>query len=496
MTQTKLAFNQINGNVVSVLDFGADPTGVADSRAALAAADTDGDFTVPSGTYLVNSNITISNNITFQAGGILKPASGVTITLNKSITAGDYQVFDVSAGGSITIAQEPKFAKSVWFGVFPSTIGSETDISSEMQAAIDSVGDNGCVEVMPHRTSYFYHVASKITMNYNQLGIYCLSRIARFRANTDITILEQTGSKFGLYMRNLQLDNGLAAAGSNSSLVLSISSLFHLENIYVEDGPKHNFFLTGLCNEGRLIGCTSENARGGDGFNLSSSAVMVKHIDCTAIGSANSGFNSATGSGKYGNKFIGCISYSNEYHGFSLAGDGDEASGCHARNNSQDTPDTYSGIALAGTGSKVIGGTFIDDQGSPTQKHGVRKSGPSQVVIGISGSGNVSELVKRASGFELTIATGAITVNSPKHIVDTEADAASDDLDTINGGYADYILILSPANTARTVVVKDGTGNLRLAGDFTMDNSHDHIMLYYDDIDNAWYELSRSDNGA
>ena len=55
------------------------------------------------------------------------------------------------------------------------------------------------------------------------------------------------------------------------------------------------------------------------------------------------------------------------------------------------------------------------------------------------------------------------------HDVDTQAGAASDDLDTINGGNIGSFLVLRPENAARTVVLKDGTGNLVLAGDFTMD---------------------------
>lgn len=64
MTQTKLAFNQINGNVVSVLDYGADPTGVADSTAAIQAAidslgTSAGTVYFPSGVFKVTSTIRV-----------------------------------------------------------------------------------------------------------------------------------------------------------------------------------------------------------------------------------------------------------------------------------------------------------------------------------------------------------------------------------------------------------------------------------------------------
>ncbi len=95
----------------------------------------------------------------------------------------------------------------------------------------------------------------------------------------------------------------------------------------------------------------------------------------------------------------------------------------------------------------------------------------------------------------LEIATGVVTATKSYHTIDTEASAASDDLDTISGGVAGDILVINAANSSRTVVVKDGTGNLQLEGDCTLDNTQDTIMLIYTSA-GAWYEVSRSNNGA
>lgn len=99
-----------------------------------------------------------------------------------------------------------------------------------------------------------------------------------------------------------------------------------------------------------------------------------------------------------------------------------------------------------------------------------------------------------AAGTTKTIATGAITVTKSYHTVDTEAAAATDDLDTINGGSEGVTLVLRAANSARTVVVKDGTGNLRLAGDCSLDNAEDTITLIFDGTN--WLEVARSNNGT
>jgi len=65
----------------------------------------------------------------------------------------------------------------------------------------------------------------------------------------------------------------------------------------------------------------------------------------------------------------------------------------------------------------------------------------------------------------LTISSGAVTRTRTRHTVDTEASAASDDLDTISGGTAGDVLTISGASAARVVRVRDGvagTGNIRL----------------------------------
>lgn len=89
---------------------------------------------------------------------------------------------------------------------------------------------------------------------------------------------------------------------------------------------------------------------------------------------------------------------------------------------------------------------------------------------------------------ELTIAAGVVAVTQTAHKVDTEADAASDDLDTINGGYEGAIIILEPANDARTVVITQA-GNIKTASgaSVSLDNYGDSFMARYDGTN--WIQL-------
>lgn len=95
-----------------------------------------------------------------------------------------------------------------------------------------------------------------------------------------------------------------------------------------------------------------------------------------------------------------------------------------------------------------------------------------------------------------TIATGAITLSMGTGVAlaDSEAAAATDDLDTVSGGIDNQLLLLRAFSSARTVVAKDGTGNLLLAGDCTLDNAADVLLLYY--YNGFWREISRSDNAV
>ena len=103
---------------------------------------------------------------------------------------------------------------------------------------------------------------------------------------------------------------------------------------------------------------------------------------------------------------------------------------------------------------------------------------------------------------EKTIASGVLTLDASHApiqiiLVDTESAASTDNLDTINitgGGKNGQIFTIYAATSSRTVVLKDGTGNLFLAGDMSLDHGADTITLQWWE-GAGFYELARSNNG-
>lgn len=120
-------------------------------------------------------------------------------------------------------------------------------------------------------------------------------------------------------------------------------------------------------------------------------------------------------------------------------------------------------------------------------------------IYGVTGIFNTLSFEKLSLGSptELTVSGGVITSTRSYHKIDTEADAATDDLDTINGGAVGDTLIISPISDDRTIVVKNSAFNgIYLNGsDFTMDSESDMLTLLCTST-NIWTETSRSNNGA
>jgi hypothetical protein len=108
----------------------------------------------------------------------------------------------------------------------------------------------------------------------------------------------------------------------------------------------------------------------------------------------------------------------------------------------------------------------------------------SGVVVNNMGSmigGSAAGAYSLGSSSELTISSGAVTVSRSTHLLDTEGNAASDNLDTINGGYDGMIVTLRSVDSARDVVVKHNTGNIKLGtgADFTLSTNIKSITLQY-----------------
>jgi len=93
-----------------------------------------------------------------------------------------------------------------------------------------------------------------------------------------------------------------------------------------------------------------------------------------------------------------------------------------------------------------------------------------------------------------TISGGAITYAGAYMVIDTEAAAAADDLDTINGGSDGDIVVIQIADSNRDITVKHLSGNLDLwtDQDAFINSVRARIALQYSTNDNLWRQISRT----
>lgn len=97
-----------------------------------------------------------------------------------------------------------------------------------------------------------------------------------------------------------------------------------------------------------------------------------------------------------------------------------------------------------------------------------------------------------APGAGLVISGGVITVTQSYHLIDTEAAAAADDLDTISGGAIGDILVLGTASSTRDVTVKN-SASIICGADRVLSTVSKRIVLMKT-ASTVWTMLSFADN--
>jgi len=111
MSLTKVSYSMIQGAVVNVLDYGADPTGVASSQSAFVAAlATNKSVYIPAGTYLVTGSLVLpEGKAMFGDGPTLSNIqcntsafSGVCLTVNGRCEINNFSIIATSPPATYT----------------------------------------------------------------------------------------------------------------------------------------------------------------------------------------------------------------------------------------------------------------------------------------------------------------------------------------------------------------------------------------------------------
>ena len=187
------------------------------------------------------------------------------------------------------------------------------------------------------------------------------------------------------------------------------------------------------------------------------------------------------------------------------------------KNNAAQTDNPFQTQTSAGAVNVAItplGGLVVNEQGADadtriegdtdanllfvdasTDRVGIGTNAPAQ-LLDVDGAAIIQTLLTDGST-ELTIATGAITVTQTFHRIDTEADAASDNLDTINGGADGQFLVMRAENGGREVVVTTA-GNITTSdgNNVALDELYKFLLLVYDGNRSKWNVVGGGGSGS
>lgn len=119
--------------------------GTTDDRNAFAT--TASPRYAPAGRYRIGSNLTLDGSTLLAPGAVLVPDSGVTISFTGPLVAAITQVFDLSAGGTVTMsgAANPVSWASWWGAAYDGITNDSVPINQAIQSIDTSGGKGGTV---------------------------------------------------------------------------------------------------------------------------------------------------------------------------------------------------------------------------------------------------------------------------------------------------------------------------------------------------------------
>lgn len=479
--QTKLR------EVVSVKDFGAVGDGIADDTAAVQGgidyvAANGGTLYFPAGTYALNAVLQL---LSAADGFCLRGAGRESTTLMR---ASDYaaSVFNISGVSDFTIEHLTVDAKH---SVFPN-------------------GNHG------------------IAIS-NGSNIRTQHLVVRDFKNTGILIFENPGDPVTVTYQNNIIDDVLVDGldASNNGILLGDLRFSGIRNAFVRGmntagSPSYGLQLKGKCQYCFIEDSRVENARAGVAFGQETAgpeAVVDSIVSNVTVRNCTWGFyaglaarNTITGLsidmnnlGTSAIELVDCVGNVIDARVYKLR-DAVGLAAVEFTNVSTDNHVILRTLHMTNTGIRaaLFNGSALRNTVRLDRFIGSGAVAYSQqmVVDSSAGGTNIFEMSDRESQAAPTIAAGVITIPHQRISVarvNTEASAATDDLDTITAGIVDgQTVTLKTTSNSRDVVVKHGTGNIRLAGgvDFTLALINARITLQWDSGVNFWCEVSRSNN--
>lgn len=491
-------------DVVNVKDFGAVGDGVADDTAAIQAAINAGaNIYFPNGIYIVSDNdsdtvaIKITkNNINLFGAGINSTILKLKANQNAHTISTDgfnfIQISDISIDGNrsnqtgsghgirvascnslhinnLEIKETAGYGIGLQSGTLKNIFISNVEIKNTSLDGIDfkNTNNNNSNLILDNISISNYGLNTSFS---NQTGM----DIRGPATITNIHVSSMPNDGVGIRFRNGETSDPTGLGGHNSSLsnfiiygsngVSQIGISIISRDVTISNGTVDKVLFGVECaGERNLINNVSI-------LNTTSSGIIFNYVDSIINGSYSTASNC---------KMNNCI------EAIQIEGNNNIIQSCQMLNCTTRTIQ----IDVGANNNIISSNQFLGGV------LGVLDNGTNSIFTNNFGLDLQQPPLRYGDRGTVIISSGTINISKNRHTVDTEGSAPTDDLDTINGAtYDGQILIISSVNSSRDITVKDGTGNIQLSTDFVLITNRNHLMLVWDDVYGAWFELSRSIN--
>lgn len=242
------------------------------------------------GTWNIASNLTVNQYgvLYIPPGATIKPANGITVTINSKVMAGAYQIFDQSAGGTVTVSTYPQ--DQAWWGSAERLdVTGLTVAGSSVSAVSDTAyaaSWNGVTTIAPSKNAVYDEMEQKVTAatppaigETSANTIRGLNKEILVPDSASLTAIQCSGTiinNYGMADANAVIDLPAAAAGLSFMVVLGAARAKYYR-LKCLDAANDKIYLNGV-------------AGADDGYVQIAAAV---------VGAAISFFTFQTGSGAY-----------------------------------------------------------------------------------------------------------------------------------------------------------------------------------------------------
>lgn len=221
---------------------------------ALAVTAAAGKELVISTNQVIDSNITLSGlTLRFVQGGNLDPNTGIVVTLNCNIVAGNFEIFDKTAAGTFAGRFTRYIISAAWFGLDPANTKTDNDLAlTAMKTALPD-GSAILIGTGNHNITQFqwpnkvWHVRGMSVGNTSALGTG--TRITGDGTGTTVWGMTTTQAASGSSLGDIQIQ----CADATTDIAIQLGCAdgnMHLENIFCNPKAGASPFTaggTGLC---------------------------------------------------------------------------------------------------------------------------------------------------------------------------------------------------------------------------------------------------------